>query len=498
MILHRLISSKFPCVSLLVLGVWLTLSTHGAQCAVTEVYVAKGHTLHDVEQLLSKKTKSKAIIRVAKSHHIIGVCSSAKADDPDETAATGSLEVGDVAAIGDGRYRFDLNAQYMAKAGTYIVQFRDHSLRGNPVLNPTLTVRIREVVVTDISFFEGEPHGLGIRLPGVSYDFVIAADEWENGKRNYPGAWVRGGTKKIRVKLYGPPNNTVSISADGTWGGIDANTVTFDDNGVATKLMQIGSFPTTVVNGNVGWQWKSTRQGITTNINTTAHNIFVVLREPTTYTRYKQLYELGCGWAQGEDTEDGVMNKIWGGFKTKNIVVDGQTMRYWKATLPRAFDQKVNLLLIDKDGRCSAWEPLFRMLCGIQGITFEDFNLEPIPVATRQDTDQYVIGFFRVTSEAQGENGTPEGKPSRTDFLNHMIGLKSPRETRDNQEYYDLYDPSYASNRFSGNSQNSALNSWETNSVHLFMEKDKSTNGETGEIMQNSSERQTRRIVPPN
>ena len=444
------------------------LSGEVARAAVTEVYVANGHTLFNVEQRLSKRA------RLAKNHGISGSCISADADAEGQTANPAALQVGTVTSLNNGRYKFNLHADYTAKPGKYIVQFRDNKLRANKNLEPKLTVYIKQVAVTAISFLGGESNALGIRRVSSLGQSTIQAYEWKNGSLSNPGAWVRGGTKQIKVQLRGPANNTFNVWAEGTWGGIDVKSIKFDTNGAATELMTIDQFPEVVAKVDAGWNWKVSRQNVQTDINSTGHRFYVVYDTPLTSANYEELYEFGCGWASGQITSNMVTEKIWLGLSSGKIRLanDGANApywRYWGSNASGNASSNYQQLFVEKDGQCGAWAVFGAELLKMQGIP------------------AYVHGIVPDEGKVVGKNGVEGLRYSLTvkDSADHQgdpeNGWTSPRGFQDHaltRKNFSLYDPSFHNGEWTDTTVLGSLNKFENDSIKNFGVAKKDSTGE--------------------
>lgn len=397
----------------------LLTSARIATAAVTEITVAQGHTLSGIRHRLFKKSKS------ASSHTLSADCIGVP---PGGNAA--QIQVNNIAVVAGSRglYKFDVHANDGAVEGAYKLRFYDHKTprsTGAPrTLPTTVTVYVKEIVVVSVSFLDGDTPGLPISiLTGPSSDYLVSASEWLNGSKNDPGAYVRGGTKKLKVGLHGPPNTTYEISADGTWDGIESKAITFDNSGVGySDKFKIVSFPTAIAKADVGWRWKAKRNGVTKSLNDTSHKIYSVLQEQLTGNHYEKIYEFGCGWAQGKTTPAATWTAIWGAITSRTAT----GYRYY----PKSFEGGMiecfftRQLIWYKEGRCGSFQNLTRDILLAQGLDVDYVNLA---VKTP-------YSWFATCSEGQG------GTPQQRQFQDHGIVSYGG----------NMYDPSYGNGPFSG------------------------------------------------
>lgn len=340
------------------------------------------------------------------------------------------LQVNNISSVpgSPGLYTFDININDNAIEGSYTVRFYDHTTpraSGSPRPLPRdLQVNVKEIVVVSVSFLGGATQGLPISIiTGPNSDYAVSASEWLNGSKNEPGAYVRGGTKKIKVGLHGPPNTTYNISADGTWGGVASKAITFDSSGVGySDSFQIGSFPNAIAKADVGWQWKATKDGATKNLNSTGHKIYSVLQNQLIGNRYQNLYEFGCGWAQGKTTAADAWAAIWGAISSRSATDSRYYPKSFEGGMPEIFYTRP--LIWYHQGRCGAFQNLTRDIMLTQGLDIDFVNL-------------YVkapYSWFATCSQGQG------GTPQQQQFQDHAIISYGG----------NMYDPSYGTGPFSG------------------------------------------------
>lgn len=218
-------------------------------------------------------------------------------------------------------------------------------------------------------------------------------------------------------------------------------TVLFDSSGVVEETFEIGSFPNQVTKADVGWQWKYQRTGESGNLNSTGHKIYVTLKDLVSgyAPPYEKLYDLGCGWAQGQTTEAGTWTKIWAKFASKNAIgysywplrldpdeLLGRLPRpgYMPATNRAAIPTRALIWL--GVGRCGNWQTFAIDLLSVQGMTATPINIRPVSPHT----------WFRTGAAAQGSGG---GLPAQTQFPDHAF-----------IQYGNMWDPSYGEGSFSG------------------------------------------------
>lgn len=403
-------------------------------CAVTQVSVARGHRLDDVRQKLFRSGL------VGPGHSLDAECIQAPTGgDEDHVTASGFTDVG------SGFYTFDLEADEEAVEGAYKLEFRDGTTpipatSGPRNLTQTLTVYVYEIVVISVSFLEGDTGASvqRIKYVGDPNDVWVTAPEWLNGVRNWPTAYVHDtGAKTIKVKLHGPPNYSCTIDATGDFGGVAAKGITFDGSGVyySSSFTINQSVPSTVHVDNIGWQWRFTKQGSTSNINSTSHKMYTIFAD-NGGTWYNALYKTGCGAASGHDSEEGTFTSIWGAVSSLSLTnTDGDTLYYYYPVAPPV-SNGVKELLVDNNARCGGWGLYYGALMATQGIFVNVGDANPL--APRNG--------LRVPSSTKGQGNV---QPIHRAFSEHVIGRY--------QMVY--YDPSYGTGGFN------TLLSWDDSSV---------------------------------
>jgi hypothetical protein len=407
-----------------------------AQAAVTEVSIAKGHHLYDVREKLYRSS------RVATGHNP----SAATIDAPTEEDKA-RLDAGNFSSAGGGYYKFDLYAHATASDGDYTVQFYDNTLKKSgqdkKTLPVTLVVHVKDIVVVTVSFLGGATPGLGIKIAKDPYDTVVTEPEWWNGAKNDPGAYVRNtGAKQVKVKLNGPANETYVVDATGDWGGIEDKEIAFDGNGVyVSNSFEMGNaVPTVVGDSNVGWQWRVTKSGETTNINSSSHEIYVVYADNSSFqNKYRELYEFGCNWASGNSSESAVYGELW----SHIVSLTATNYFYYYPDLPPVtWSNDSHSLILHGNGRCGAWMRLYHDLVGVQGIAVNKRGVAP-------DSPRTALRVY-ASKKGQG-NVTPVARS----FTDHAID-------RYDNEYYD---PSYGTGPYS------TLKAWEDASIEEYWDQ---------------------------
>ncbi|MDD3926590.1 MAG: hypothetical protein PHT33_08020, partial [bacterium] len=383
--------------------------------------------------------------RYAKGHTVTAATIEAPTEDDKARLYAGNFE-----QLLNGYYKFDLYATATASEGQYKIRFYDHTnaklwqtMRALPY---DLTVYVKDIVVVTISFLDSATPGLAIKIPQYPNNITISSPEWWNGVRNNSSAYVKNtGTKQIKVKLCGPANYSCNVSATGGWGGINNKSITFDSQGVYTSdSFTISSIvPTVVCTNNVGWQWKVTKDGSTRNINQTSHKIYIVYADNSNCTtRYEQLYEFGCGWANNMSQESQVYDAIWGNMASLNAT----SSFYYNPdkTIPDNEGFETRDVLIKKNARCGGWMEFFTALLGVQGITVNKVAVIPA-------TPPYIALGVYETIKGQGDV-----VPDQNRFANHAM-------SRYNNEYYD---PSYGTGPYDH------MLEWENASIEEYKRND--------------------------
>ena len=359
----------------------LLCTTIASAVVENKVTISKGHTIDPIYHTVIKNG-------VPFTDHTI--TSQVLTTNAPAGAQASDLTVGTVSHIKEGKYRFSIKANASAKVCDntgnqyYEIKLTDATRRSR-VLTPDLKVFVKDVCIVAISFKDAA--GSDARdVYDSYYDQKYASSffggyEWSVGQRNDPAAYFNNsvGPKKLRVKLHGAPNTTVTVSATGNFGGVSAKSVAFGSDGVAiVNDFQIVNNPASAAIGvyNFPWVWTIAGAGGGSSTMTTTHKLYITAADtaasPAHGNAYAEMYEVGCN-------ANGTLAGIRAEFSDRQVSAIGKTFTYYgpkfKARDENFATNDVHALMRYGDGDCDSWAQFYRDVLALQEIESTPFRI---------------------------------------------------------------------------------------------------------------------------
>jgi hypothetical protein len=259
-------------------------------------------------------------------------------------------------------------------------------------------------------------HPTGAIAPDLDYssehwlDKNLDEDAEDAGEHSWPYAYTRGTTLKVSARFVlniawggGPIYVMATGPADPATGfqiHVGPKAVRVDPTNpnelVLDETESPVAFPN-VVQAYVGanlfrldWQATSDSQRANstwTKAGQTKNPLYLTYDAPNlskswshTVNLYHTLVHLGSVAASGQDTQDGVVQKVWDEFN--DLVVrkfKGEYLHYYKSF--RTENIRTRELLAFRDGQCGSWAKLFLDVLKAQGIRFTGSYVIAVPAA---------------------------------------------------------------------------------------------------------------------
>jgi hypothetical protein len=285
-----------------------------------------------------------------------------------------------------------------------------HTVYRDPELDPTGAIAPDEAYSSE--------HWLDTNLDG---------DAEDAGKHSWPYAYTRGTTLKVSARFVldtawggGPIYVMATGPADPATGfqiHVGPKAVRVDPTNPTELVLDETESPVAfpnVVQAYAGanlftldWQATSDSQRASSTWtkagerNQTKNPLYLTYDAPDlsnstsdTVNLYHTLVHLGSVAASGQDTQDGVVQKVWEEFN--DLVVRkfrGEYLHYYKSF--RTENIRTRQLLAFRDGQCGSWAKLFLDVLKAQGIRFTENYVIAVPAAmTLGIPDTYICGFL--------------------------------------------------------------------------------------------------------